>query len=215
MVAESSNDDTRSVVIYKYVDERGVLHLTNKPPQKQDQLLYSRSYFVQSYDPEPPPLYLSGKELPILQIPLSENKKVTKPQRKSTYSTLIDRAANRHQLPPALLHAVILAESAYNPNAISPKGAVGLMQLMPGTAKRYGVINRTDPTENIEGGSRYLRDLLTQFNGNLSLAVAAYNAGENAVIRYGNSIPPYSETKNYVKQVLRLYQEFNNSDRFQ
>ena len=79
------------------------------------------------------------------------------------------------------------------------------MQLMPETAKRYGVRNRTDPSENINGGTRYLKDLLKMFNSNLSLAVAAYNAGENAVKKYNNSIPPYPETRNYVKQVLALY----------
>jgi len=207
--AESGGNRSHSIVIYKYVDEQGVLHLTNKSPHNQDKLLYSRSYLVQGYHPDPPPAYLSGGTLPLLQIPLSEVKKpkIAKSQRKASYSTLIDSAATRHRLPSALLHAVIEAESAYNPKAVSPKGAVGLMQLMPETAKYYGVGNRMDPAENIEGGARYLRYLLTNFGDNLSLAVAAYNAGENAVARYGNSIPPYLETKNYVKQVLNLYQQ--------
>jgi soluble lytic murein transglycosylase-like protein len=86
-------------------------------------------------------------------------------------------------------------------------GAVGLMQLMPATAKRYGVKNRRNPAQNISGGTRYLKDLLKMFNSNLKLAVAAYNAGENAVIKYRNSIPPYRETRNYVKKVLRFYQQ--------
>jgi soluble lytic murein transglycosylase-like protein len=210
VLAETVDTDSRSVIVYKYIDERGVLHLTNKPPHKRDNMLYSRSYLIQSYQPEPPPTYLNGGTLPLMQIPLSAAKKpkIAKAQRKTSYHSLIDSAATRHRLSPALLHAVIDAESAYNPNAVSPKGAVGLMQLMPGTASRYGVSDRTDPAENIEGGARYLRDLLTLFNENLSLAVAAYNAGENAVARYDNKIPPYAETKNYVQQVLNLYQQY-------
>jgi len=104
-----------------------------------------------------------------------------------------------------LVHAVIQTESAYNSSAQSPKGAVGLMQLMPDTARRFGVIDRNDPDQNVDGGTRYLKYLITLFNPNIDLAVAAYNAGENAVIRYNNSIPPYPETQNYVKQVLALY----------
>jgi soluble lytic murein transglycosylase-like protein len=124
---------------------------------------------------------------------------------KSRYSNLIADAASRNGVEERLLHAVIQTESAYNPSAVSRAGAVGLMQLMPDTAKRYGVYNRTDPMQNVDAGSRYLKDLLAMFNYNLGLAVAAYNAGENAVIRYNNSIPPYRETQNYVRQVLSLY----------
>jgi len=124
---------------------------------------------------------------------------------KAKYSNLIAGAASRYGVEERLLHAVIQTESAYNPSAVSRAGAVGLMQLMQGTAARYGVFNRTDPAQNVEAGSRYLRDLLSMFNFNLGLAVAAYNAGENAVIRYNNSIPPYRETQNYVRQVLSLY----------
>ncbi len=125
--------------------------------------------------------------------------------KKNRYSDLIANAANRNGVEERLVHAVIQTESAYNAGAISPAGAVGLMQLMPGTARRYGVLNRTDPSQNIDGGTRYLKDLLGMFNYNLRLAVAAYNAGENAVIRHNNSIPPYPETQNYVRQVLALY----------
>jgi soluble lytic murein transglycosylase-like protein len=103
---------------------------------------------------------------------------------------------------------VIQAESGYNPEARSPVGAVGLMQLMPDTALRYGVRveDRTDPAESISGGARYLRDLLKMFNSDVKLAVAGYNAGENAVKKYKNSIPPYPETQNYVAQVLDFYE---------
>lgn len=126
-------------------------------------------------------------------------------QNKAKYKEIIAEAASKHHIDEKLLHAVIQTESAYHAQAVSSAGAVGLMQLMPATAKRYGVANRTDPVENINGGTRYLKDLLKMFNSNLSLAVAAYNAGENAVKKYNNSIPPYPETRNYVKQVLALY----------
>jgi len=126
---------------------------------------------------------------------------------KKKYDSLIKKIASKHKIDPKLLHAIIRAESAYNPNAVSRVGAVGLMQLMPATAKRYGVKNRRNPKQNITGGTRYLKDLLKMFNSNLKLAVAAYNAGEHAVIKYRNSIPPYRETRNYVKKVLRFYQQ--------
>jgi hypothetical protein len=124
---------------------------------------------------------------------------------KDKFSNLIAHAANRNGVEEKLVHAVIQTESAYNASAVSRAGAVGLMQLMPDTARRYGVTNRTDPVQNVDGGTRYLKDLLSMFNYNLHLAVAAYNAGENAVIRHNNSIPPYPETQNYVRQVLSLY----------
>ena len=103
--------------------------------------------------------------------------------------------------------AVITIESAYDPNAISRAGAVGLMQLMPATAKRYGVINRHNPVANLSGGTRYLKDLLIRFDSNLELALAGYNAGENAVEKYGNKVPPYDETQQYVRKVMELYSQ--------
>jgi len=124
---------------------------------------------------------------------------------KKKFTDLIEQTANRYQVDAKLVHAVIQTESAYNSSAQSPKGAVGLMQLMPDTARRFGVSDRNDPDQNVDGGTRYLKHLIEMFNPNLDLAVAAYNAGENAVIRYNNSIPPYPETQNYVKQVLALY----------
>ena len=124
------------------------------------------------------------------------------------YSPLIETASLAHGVDKDLVHAVISAESGYNPSALSRAGAVGLMQLMPQTAKRYGVKNIHDPADNIHGGVRYLKDLLVMFNGNIELAVAAYNAGENAVIRYGHKIPPYAETVQYVPKVLGFYRKF-------
>lgn len=121
---------------------------------------------------------------------------------------MVEEVAARVQVDPRLLHAVIRVESNYNPGAVSPKGAGGLMQLMPGTAQRFGVKNRFDPLENIEGGARYLKWLLGQFNNDLELVVAAYNAGEQSVIRAGYRIPDYPETRNYVPRVLAHYARF-------
>jgi soluble lytic murein transglycosylase-like protein len=124
--------------------------------------------------------------------------------RRARFRGLIEGAAQRHGLMPELLHAVIRAESAYQPDALSHAGACGLMQLMPGTAERFNVRNIWDPAENIQGGAAYLRLLLDMFDNDLQLALAAYNAGENAVKRYGNQIPPYQETQDYVRKVLRF-----------
>src|ERR1041384_628670 len=120
------------------------------------------------------------------------------------YLSIIQEVCAKHQVDSQLVKAVIQVESNYNPRALSPAGASGLMQLMPATAMRYGVQKIFDPWENIEGGVKYLRDLLALFNSDLRLAVAAYNAGENAVVRY-NGIPNYIETQNYVRKVLALY----------
>ncbi|MGR8936095.1 MAG: transglycosylase SLT domain-containing protein [Gammaproteobacteria bacterium] len=168
--------------IYKYVANDGRVYFTDKPTHKGF-LFYGRSRPI-NY----------AQFLPKMKI------------NRSKYTALIAMTALKHNLDPDLLHAVIRVESAYNPNAVSSAGAMGLMQLMPGTAKRYGVADRSDPLQNIEGGAHYLKDLLAMFNSNLTLAIAAYNAGENAVIKYNNSIPPYPETQQYVKQVLSLYQ---------
>ena len=126
----------------------------------------------------------------------------------SRYSGQILAAAQETEVEPALIHAVISVESGYNPSARSRAGAVGLMQLMPGTAERYGVKNRLDPAQNIHGGARYLRDLKTMFGNNLHLVLAAYNAGEKAVMKYGNRIPPYRETTAYVPKVLSHYRKY-------
>ena len=126
---------------------------------------------------------------------------------KKKYSPLIAKAASKYQLDAKLLHAVIQTESAYNEKAISSAGAVGLMQLMPATAKRYGVSNRKNATQNIDGGTHYIKDLFKMFDSNLKLVLASYNAGEGAVKKYHNSIPPYPETRDYVRKVLKLYQK--------
>lgn len=123
--------------------------------------------------------------------------------RRGRYNALIDMAARRHGLSSALLHAVIRTESAYQENALSHAGACGLMQLMPGTARRFQVQDIWDPAQNIDGGAAYLRLLLDLFDNDLRLALAGYNAGENAVKRYGNQIPPYRETQDYVRKVMQ------------
>jgi soluble lytic murein transglycosylase-like protein len=128
--------------------------------------------------------------------------------RVARFREMVSTTAERHSLDPRLLHALITVESGYNPQAISPKGAIGLMQLMPGTARRYGIQDPRDPQQNLQAGARYLSDLLRLFNNDVSLALAAYNAGEHAVIRHGHRIPPYRETEAYVPKVLALYRKF-------
>ncbi|MBV4478173.1 lytic transglycosylase domain-containing protein [Pseudomonas sp. B2M1-30] len=121
------------------------------------------------------------------------------------YAELVSAAASANHLPEALLHAVINAESNYNPGATSPKGAGGLMQLMPDTARELGVTDVYDPRANIQGGARYLKRLMTLFDNDIALAVAAYNAGPEAVLSRGRVIPPFAETQRYVPSVLRQY----------
>jgi soluble lytic murein transglycosylase-like protein len=125
------------------------------------------------------------------------------------YRQHVVEAAKETNLDPALIYAVMAAESNYNANAVSNKGAVGLMQLMPGTARRYGVKEKEirQPDKNIRAGALYLADLVQMFDGNLHLALAGYNAGENVVVRYGNRIPPYAETRAYVPRVLAHYDQ--------
>lgn len=124
----------------------------------------------------------------------------------------IDQIAAQVALPSQLLHSVIKVESNYDPYAISPKGAQGLMQLIPATARRFGVSNVFNPAENIQGGSKYLKYLLNLYGGNYALALAAYNAGEAAVARYGGSVPPFPETQNYLILVARHLQEAQKAE---
>ncbi len=173
--------------VFKYTDKRGRVYLTDQPPHQGYRLLIKT---WKGWEERKSPGVNTLKH------------------NQSRFKSVIKQAAQKHGLPHTLLHAVITAESSYDPNALSKAGAVGLMQLMPGTAKRYGVSNRRDPVANIRGGSHYLRDLLTQFDNNVVLALAAYNAGENAVIKYGNKIPPYKETRNYVNKVLKYYKKY-------
>src|SRR5574341_96723 len=122
-----------------------------------------------------------------------------------SFDSYVAESAKRNGLDPLLIYSIMHQESSFKQRAISPKGARGLMQLMPGTAARYGVTNIFDPKQNIEGGARYMRFLLDLFDGDLSLALAGYNAGEGAVQKYGLQIPPYAETQEYVRRISRRY----------
>lgn len=174
-----------SADIYKYIDRNGVTHFSDKSLGPGYKLILKSK--------KPPPRRSAKR-----------NARFNKNRR--AHAALIDRIAGELELDRALVHAVIRAESAYDPNAESNKGAVGLMQLMPQTAKRYGVKDRRNPAENVYGGTRYLRDLIKQFD-DIVLALAAYNAGENAVLKYGKKVPPYRETQNYVRKVLKFYKQ--------
>lgn len=121
------------------------------------------------------------------------------------FAEAVSAAARESALEPALLHAVIAAESNHNPQAVSPRGAQGLMQLMPATARRLHLRNPFDPVQNVRAGALYLKELKDMFKGDLNLTLAAYNAGPGAVVRYGSRIPPYAETRRYVPKVMNLY----------
>jgi soluble lytic murein transglycosylase-like protein len=143
--------------------------------------------------------------------PRSGNGPVTLAQltaRRAELEPMVQRIASSHGLRAALLKAVIEVESGFDARAYSAKGAVGLMQVMPATAARYGTFDLYSPEQNVDVGARYLRDLLNMFDGNVRLAVAAYNAGENAVIRSGRQVPAYPETMRYVPMVLERYNRF-------
>lgn len=181
--------------IYSFKDERGVVHFTNMPNG-------DRRFKLIRKEERPSNGQASVGAARVAQLFMPAQADILR------YSSIIDAASKTHGVDGALVHAVITAESGYNAAAVSKAGARGLMQLMPETAARYGVRDIHDPRENINGGVRYLRDLMTMFNGNIELAVAAYNAGENAVIRYGNRVPPYAETVHYVPKVLGFYRKF-------
>ena len=163
--------------IYKYVDKDGVVHLTNVPDSKYN-------------------LVLKEEWVGFRLGPNFEE-----------YDPAIRKAAERYNVDHALVKAVIKAESNFNSKAVSRAGARGLMQLMPGTARALGVNDSFQPEDNIQGGVRYLRYLLDLFEGNLHLALAGYNAGQNAVFRH-NDIPPYPETRTYIQRVLRYFQDY-------
>lgn len=201
--------------IYAFVDSNGVRHLSNVPNDPRYKLVMRtpayRKESAQTSSFAPTNLYGPGGAMKAQRgyprtaarsRPLRVNE-----QHRQRFTPDVNRIAAQYRLDPALMHAVISAESSYNPWAVSPKGAMGLMQLMPGTAERFGVGNPYDPIANMHGGARYLRWLLDQFN-DTRLAVAAYNAGEGAVQKYGNQIPPYPETQTYVVRVLDFYQQY-------
>lgn len=139
--------------------------------------------------------------------PLEAVAKPAIPAARDRYQDEVQAAAREYAVDSDLIHAVIATESNYVSNVVSPKGAVGLMQLMPPTAKRYGIANSFNALQNIRGGAQHLRHLLTAFNGDIALVLAAYNAGEQAVLKYGRAVPPFPETINYVRTVQGRYRD--------
>jgi len=196
--------------VYSFVEEDGTVRFSNKPDDPRYKLylrepteykLRDAKEFRNLRNPGDFRLRASwGKRPDLLENPALEGK---------PFQEQVIVAAKNTQLDPALIHAVITAESNYNPNAVSDKGAVGLMQLMPDTARRYGVKGKEmrHPEKNITAGAQYLSDLIRMFDGDLKLALAGYNAGENVVLRYGRRVPPYAETQAYVPRVLRVYDQ--------
>ncbi|MEG3638592.1 lytic transglycosylase domain-containing protein [Magnetococcus sp. PR-3] len=176
--------------IYAFVDANGVIHLSDR-----------------ANDPRYRRLMRINKHGQRLTTPTftARSSRGGNPKR---FESTIRNMAKRYGLDAGLVKAVIRAESDFDPNVVSHKGAVGLMQLMPQTARMYGVSDRTDPQENIQAGSRHLRYLMRKYKNNIKLTLAAYNAGEGAVRRYGNRIPPYRETQNYVRKVIRFYKQY-------
>ena len=209
--------------IWAYIDERGVAHFSNSRIYERYELFVQAGSVLEvlSSPPAAPDAPRQPRPEPASATPTSASPAqsrlmhyLTQSPRYKAVQHLLKDAAQTYRLEPELLQALIAAESGFDTQAVSPKGAVGLMQLMAPTAARYGVKSDrrrsiaqklTDPAVNLSAGSRYLRDLIAMFPGRLDLALAAYNAGEGAVQRAGNKIPNYPETQNYVKTVLQLY----------
>jgi len=178
--------------VYKWVDENGIITFSNiAPPQNQEfQVLRFPCYAA---DPK-------CRSVAWEKVPLNTQ----------SFRREIHTAASYNAVEESLIRAIIHAESAYQPDARSPKGAQGLMQLMPETAAELRVADPYDPAANIDGGARYLSQLLAEFKGDLDLAAAAYNAGPGAVYKYGG-VPPYDETREYVRRVKILYQRYGEA----
>ena len=175
--------------IYTYVDADGLRHYTDVPDNNRYRLLIL----------SPQDRTASGDRYDAMLL-----------ARAGQYDSIIEKAATSASVEPNLLRAVIVVESGFNSRAVSKRGAVGLMQLMPATATRFGVSNPYDPLQNVHAGARYLKFLIDRFGQDVRLALAAYNAGEDAVDRNGGQIPPFSETMAYVPRVLKIYQMLRN-----
>ncbi|MEY6431186.1 lytic transglycosylase domain-containing protein [Thioalkalicoccus limnaeus] len=194
---------TAAADVYKYVDAQGGVIFTDKPLTRQGVTLeWRRSTTSLTAEHQESAQRVLAQARVLSSAPAKLGR--TAAQRRADFDPMIRANAARYRLSPELLHAVIRAESAYNPAAVSPAGATGLMQLMPATAERYRVRDIWDPAENLRGGAEYLRYLLDLFDQDLRLALAGYNAGENAVIRHGRQIPPFAETQTYVRRVLQF-----------
>jgi len=178
--------------IYTYVDEDGVRHYTDVPDNNRYRLLIL----------SPQDRTASGDRYDSMLL-----------ARAPQYDSIIEKAALSSSVEANLLRAVIVVESGFNCRAVSKRGAVGLMQLMPATASRFGVSNPYDPRENVHAGAQYLKFLIDRFGQNIRLALAAYNAGEDAVDRNGGQIPPFAETMAYVPRVLKIYQQLKDQPR--
>jgi soluble lytic murein transglycosylase-like protein len=174
--------------IYGYVDEGGVYHFTNIKPAN------NKKYKVVVPDAPKPSLAFYSKTINADQ-----------------YDSLIKQHSYNHGIDPTLVKAVMKAESNFNSQAVSPKGAQGLMQLMPDTARHMSVYDPFDPDDNIRGGARYLRLLDDTFQGNLELILAAYNAGPNRVKEHNMNVPPFEETRNFIKRVKHFYNKLKNT----
>jgi soluble lytic murein transglycosylase-like protein len=179
--------------IYKY-DADGVAHFSNQPSSRRYEL----------FDRTPKGLTRSGDPCG-----------ARLPARAAQYDAIIEAAAKSAGVEPNLLRAVIVVESGFNSRAVSKSGAVGLMQLMPATATRFGVFNRYDPLQNVRGGALYLGFLIKRFRQNVHLALAAFNAGEDAVDRSSGQIPPFIETLEYIPKVLKIYQALTDQQQRQ
>ena len=175
--------------IYTYVDADGLRHYTDVPDNNRYRLLIL----------SPRARTASGDRYDAMLL-----------AKAGRYDSIIEKAATAASVEPNLLRAVIVVESGFNSRAVSRRGAMGLMQLMPATATRFGVSNPYDPLQNVHAGARYLKFLIDRFGQDVRLALAAYNAGEDAVDRNGGQIPPFSETMAYVPRVLKIYQMLRN-----
>jgi hypothetical protein len=179
--------------IYQFTDESGVLHFTNVNGGGKRHKRVSREWAGAQQTKTGSSQAKSERTVAVTSVNLP-----------SDYVDIINNACERHGVDASLVQALVKVESDFNPSAVSRKGAMGLMQLMPQTALEWNVKNSFDPTENIDGGVKYLRYLIDRYEGNLSLALAAYNSGETSVKKWG-TIPPFKETQQYVERILNIY----------
>jgi soluble lytic murein transglycosylase-like protein len=200
-VALSSSALVAQADLYGYVDEFGRTHISDQKLNERYQL-FKRLDAPNSSKPT-----AAARAATDLADQTDQLPKINSAERKK-YLPLVKRVAQRYNVEAALIHAVISAESAYDPRAVSPRGATGLMQLMPDTAGQYGVSNIYDPRENVVAGTKHLRYLMKVFDNDIELALAAYNAGHNTVLKYGRAIPPFPETRTYVPRVLGYYRKY-------